>query len=182
MNMTPNDPRTEASMCKSSRTQPGNSEAWIARIQALTVKETTSKARMQGHTNKESRETQPGGNGADWAETGLGQPTWVDWPSPVWARFGAPICSRCLSNCFLCLHWPPHQSNQSTDGIHKKTPAARWWRELDEFVARINIGGGKEARRGPQVVGLGVFPSFVTTIFVDDVLRSLHHPYVLQSL
>jgi hypothetical protein len=53
MNMTPNDLRTEASMCKSSGTQPENSEAWIARIQALTVKETTSKAHMQVHTNKE---------------------------------------------------------------------------------------------------------------------------------
>jgi hypothetical protein len=60
MNMTPNDLRTEASMCKSSGTQPENSEAWIARIQALTVKETTSKAHMQVHINKESREKQPG--------------------------------------------------------------------------------------------------------------------------
>jgi hypothetical protein len=34
MNMTPNDLRTEASTCKSSGTQPENSEAWIARIQA----------------------------------------------------------------------------------------------------------------------------------------------------
>jgi hypothetical protein len=32
MNMTPNDPRTEASSCKSSRTQPENGEAWIARF------------------------------------------------------------------------------------------------------------------------------------------------------
>jgi hypothetical protein len=60
MNMTPNDPRTKASMCKTSGTQPENSEAWIARIQALTVKETTSKAHMQVHTNKESREKQLG--------------------------------------------------------------------------------------------------------------------------
>jgi hypothetical protein len=37
---------------------------------------------------------------------------------------------------------------------------------LDELVARINAG-------------LGVFPSFIAAIFVDDVLRSLHHPYVL---
>jgi hypothetical protein len=59
-NMTPNDSRTEASTCKSSGTQPENSEAWIARIQALTVKETTSKAHMQVHINKESREKQPG--------------------------------------------------------------------------------------------------------------------------
>jgi hypothetical protein len=32
MNMTPNDQRTEASTCKSSGTQPGNDEAWIARF------------------------------------------------------------------------------------------------------------------------------------------------------
>jgi hypothetical protein len=32
MNMTPNDPRTEASTCKPSRTQPKNNEAWIARF------------------------------------------------------------------------------------------------------------------------------------------------------
>jgi hypothetical protein len=57
--MTPNDLRTEASMCKSSGTQPENSEACIARIQALTVKETTSKAHMQVHTNKESCKKQP---------------------------------------------------------------------------------------------------------------------------
>jgi hypothetical protein len=53
---------------------------------------------------------------------------------------------------------------------------------LDEFVARINVGGGKEAREGPQAAGLGVFPSFIAAIFIDDVLRCLHHPYVLQSL
>jgi hypothetical protein len=29
MNMTPNDPRTEASTCNSSGTQPGNDEAWM---------------------------------------------------------------------------------------------------------------------------------------------------------
>jgi hypothetical protein len=60
--MTPNDPRTEASTCKSSKSQPENSETWIARIQALTVKEMMSKDHMQVHTNKESREKQPGRN------------------------------------------------------------------------------------------------------------------------
>jgi hypothetical protein len=53
---------------------------------------------------------------------------------------------------------------------------------LDEFVARINIGGAKEAREGLQDVGLVVFPSLIAVIFIDDVVRSLHHPYVLQSL
>jgi hypothetical protein len=53
---------------------------------------------------------------------------------------------------------------------------------LDELVARINAGGEEEARRGLQAAGLGVFPSFIAAIFIDDVLWSLHHPYVLQSL
>jgi hypothetical protein len=75
MNMTPNDLRTEASTCKSSRTQPENSEAWIASIQALNVKKTTSKAHIQVHTNKESREKQPGWKlGPNWVEAGLGRP------------------------------------------------------------------------------------------------------------
>jgi hypothetical protein len=47
---------------------------------------------------------------------------------------------------------------------------------LDELVARINTGGGKEARGGLQAAGLGVFPSFNTATFIDDVLQSLHHP------
>jgi hypothetical protein len=53
---------------------------------------------------------------------------------------------------------------------------------LDELVATINAGGGKEVREGLQAAGLGVFPSFIATIFIDDILRSLHHPYVLQSM
>jgi hypothetical protein len=64
MNMTPNDSRTKASTCKSSKTQPENSEACIARIQALTVKDTMSKSHMQVHTNKESCKKQP------WRNTG----------------------------------------------------------------------------------------------------------------
>jgi hypothetical protein len=92
MNMTPYDPRTEASTCKSSGTQPENSKAWIARIQALTVKETMSKAHMQVHTKKGSHEKQPGRKpGRNWAEMGLGRPAWADRPSPLQARFGAPF-------------------------------------------------------------------------------------------
>jgi hypothetical protein len=53
---------------------------------------------------------------------------------------------------------------------------------LDELVARINVGGGKEARGGLQADGLGVFLSFIAAIFIDDFLWSLHHPYVFQSL
>jgi hypothetical protein len=50
------------------------------------------------------------------------------------------------------------------------------------LVARINAGGEKEARGGLQAASLGVFLSFIAAIFIDDVLRSLHHPYVLQSM
>jgi hypothetical protein len=92
MNMTLNDPRTKASTCKSSGTQPENSEACIARIQALTVKETTSKAHVQVHTNKGSHEKQPGRKpGPNWAEMGLGRPAWTDRSSPLRGRFGAPF-------------------------------------------------------------------------------------------
>jgi hypothetical protein len=34
----------------------------------------------------------------------------------------------------------------------------------------MNVGGGKEAREGLQAAGLGVFPSFIAAIFIDDVL------------
>jgi hypothetical protein len=104
MNMTPNDPGTEASMCKSSGTQPENSEACIARIQALTMKKKMSKAHMQVHTNKESREKQPGRK-----------------PEPI----RRPLCPRCSSIYCLFLRQPPHRTNHSTDVIHQKTAAAR---------------------------------------------------------
>jgi hypothetical protein len=91
MNMTPNDSRTEVSTCKSLGTQPENSEAWIARIQALTVKEMTSKAHMQVHTNKESCEKQPRRKPRpNRAETGLVRPAQPT-PGPV----RCPLCPRC---------------------------------------------------------------------------------------
>jgi hypothetical protein len=88
--MIPNDLRTEASTCNSSGTQPENSEACIARIQALTVKETTSKAHMQVHINKESCKKQPGRKmGPNWPRKGLGRPAYSDRPRCLLARFGA---------------------------------------------------------------------------------------------
>jgi hypothetical protein len=92
MNMTPNDPRTEVSMCKSSGTQPENIEACIARIQALTVKETMSKAHMQVHTNKESCKKKPGRKmGPNRPRKGLGRQACSDRPKGFLARFGAPF-------------------------------------------------------------------------------------------
>jgi hypothetical protein len=112
MNMTPNDLRIEASACKSSWTQPKNSEAWIARIQALTVKEMTSKAHMQVHTNKKSCEKQPRSKpGPNWAETGLGWPAWADRPNPFWARFGAPFDLAAIRT----IYSPPANSHEEID-------------------------------------------------------------------
>jgi hypothetical protein len=92
MNMTPNDPRTEASTCKSSGTQPENSEACIARIQALTVKEMTSKAHMQVHTNKESCKKQPGRKTRlNRPKKGLGRLAQSDQPRGFLAWFATPF-------------------------------------------------------------------------------------------
>jgi hypothetical protein len=90
--MTPNNPRTEASTCKSSRTQPENSEACIARVQALTVKETTSKAQMQVQTKKESCKKQPVRNtGPNHPRKGLGRPAQSDRPRSLLAQFATPF-------------------------------------------------------------------------------------------
>jgi hypothetical protein len=159
MNMTSNDPRTGASTCKSSGTQPENSKACIARIQALTVKETMSKAHMQVHTNKESCKKKPGRKpGPNQDEMGLGRPAQPT-PGPV-----RRPCRRCSSTYFLFLHPQPHRSNHSTDAIHQKTATARWGRELDELVTRINADGGKEARGGLQAAGLGCSQASSTTL------------------
>jgi hypothetical protein len=42
--------------------------------------------------------------------------------------------------------------------------------------------GGRKQEEDSKPLALGVFPSFIAAIFIDDVLRSLHHPYVLQSV
>jgi hypothetical protein len=87
MNMTSNDPRTEASTCKSSETQLENNEAWMAHIQALAAKKTMSKAHMQVHTNRESRKKQLRRKlGPKWDEMGPSRSA-----NPFRARFGAPF-------------------------------------------------------------------------------------------
>jgi hypothetical protein len=132
MNMTPNDPRTEVSTCKSSGTQLENSEAWIARIQALTVKETTSKAHMQVHKNKGSRGKQPGRKwGPNRAEMGLGRPSWADRPRPLRARIAPPFCPRCLSIYCLFLRRPPHPS------IHRNSVKPRRERRRPSRVLEV---------------------------------------------
>jgi hypothetical protein len=114
MNMTPNDPRTEASTCKSSGTQSENSEACIAMIQALTVKEMTSKAHMQVHTNKESCKKQPGRKmGPNRPRKGLGRSAYSDRHRGLLA-----LCPRCSSIYFLRRRRLPHRTNHSTNAIH----------------------------------------------------------------
>jgi hypothetical protein len=75
-----------------------------SKIQALTVKETTSKAHMQVHTNKRSREKQPGKKPEpNRAEMGLGRPAWADRPSPFRDRFGAPFDLTASQNIYSPL-------------------------------------------------------------------------------
>jgi hypothetical protein len=63
-----------------------------SKIQGLIVKETMSKAHMQVHTNRESREKQSGRKpGPNRAKTGLVRSAWADRPSPFLARFDTPI-------------------------------------------------------------------------------------------
>jgi hypothetical protein len=126
MNMTPNNPRIEASTCKSLGTQPENSEACIARIQALTVKETTSKAHMQVHTNKESREKQPGRKmGPNQPRKGLGRPACLDPARGVFGSVRRPLCPRCSSIYCLRRRRSPHRTNHYTDAIQQNTTATR---------------------------------------------------------
>jgi hypothetical protein len=137
MTITPNDPRTEASMCKSSGTQLENSEACIARIQTLTMKEMTSKAHMQVHTNKESCKKQSGRKpGPNQAEMGLGRPAQPT-PGPVWC----PLLPKVL--VYLLPQPPPaatsihssesHQDKGEAPGGNRRPPQVlefprRWLR------------------------------------------------------
>jgi hypothetical protein len=90
-----------------------------SKIQALTVKETMSKAHMQVHTNNESREKQPGKKSRlNQAETGLGRPAWANWPSPFRARFGVPfdpVASRAIYSPLAESHVKIHSSSAAEE-------------------------------------------------------------------
>jgi hypothetical protein len=84
-----------------------------SKIQALTVKETTSKAHMQVHTSRESREKQQGEN---WGRTGPKR-AWADQPSPFRARFDAPfdlVASRAIYSPLAESHAKIHSSSAAT--------------------------------------------------------------------
>jgi hypothetical protein len=89
-----------------------------SKIQALTVKETTSKAHMQVHTSRESREKQLGRKpGLNRVETGLGRPAWADRPSPFRARFDVPfdlVASPAIYSPLAESHAEIHSSSAAT--------------------------------------------------------------------
>jgi hypothetical protein len=104
------------------------------KIQALTVKETMSKAHMQAHTNKESHEKQPGKKpGPNRAETGLRRLAWADRPSPFWARFDSPfdlaasqdIYSPLAESHERYIRHPPPRSREEKDTIPERR-GSRW--------------------------------------------------------
>jgi hypothetical protein len=132
------------STCKSSGTQPENSEACIARIQALTVKETMSKAHMQVHTNKESHEKQPGPNRA---EMGLGRPAWAHRPSPLWARFGAPFALG------VCLFIASATVARHIEQIILPTPFTRKPPPQDEGESWMSSSQGSMPAKGRKQEG-----------------------------
>jgi hypothetical protein len=96
-------------------------------MQALMMKETTSKAHMQVHTNKESREKQPRKKpGPNRDETGLGRPAWADQPSPFQARFDTPFD--------LAASWAIYSPlAESHENIHSSSVAEEQRREGHRF-------------------------------------------------
>jgi hypothetical protein len=79
----------------------------------------TSKARMQVHTNKESRKKQLGSKpGPNWAEMSLGRPAWADRPSPFWAWFGTPFDLASIQTIYIPIaksHWNNHLSSAAKE-------------------------------------------------------------------
>jgi hypothetical protein len=120
--------------------------------------------------------------GPNRAKNRLGRPAWLDRPRPFLPWFTVPFDLAPPRSINSSLLQRPLHTIILPTSIHQKVIAARWGRELDELVARINAGGWNETRGGLQAACLGVLPSFIAAIFIDDVLRSLYHPYVLQSL
>jgi hypothetical protein len=109
---------------------------------------------MNGHKSKMSRWAAGRKMVPNRVKNSLGQPAWSDRPNTFSCWFGLPFDlapPRSISSS--CLWRPLHPIIPSTS-IHQKVVAARWGRELDKLIARINTDGGKEARRGLQAISL----------------------------
>jgi hypothetical protein len=107
----------------------------MVRIQALTAKETTSKAHMQVHTNKESHKKQPGRKpGLNWAETGPGRLTQASQPSPFWARFGAPFDLATIQTIYSPLAMSHTSIHSSSAAEEQRRQGHRYGEERVEMV------------------------------------------------
>jgi hypothetical protein len=108
----------------------------MASIQALTAKETTSNAHMQVHTNRESREKQPGGSrgrtGPKRAQT--------DRPSPFWARFGAPFDLASIQTIYSPLAKNHESVHSSSAAEEQRRGGHHSWEEM--------VDQGPPSRRG----------------------------------
>jgi hypothetical protein len=112
-------------------------------IQALTVKETTSNAHMQVHTNKDSHERQPGRKpGPNRAEMSLGRPAWADRPSPLRARFGAPFALG------VCLFIASSSVRRHIEQIILLTPFTRNLPPQDEGESSMSMLQGSIPAEG----------------------------------
>jgi hypothetical protein len=105
-----------------------------SKIQALIAKETTSKAHMQVHTNKQSREKQAWRKlGPNRTETGLGRPAWGDRPSPFRAWFDAPFDLA----AFRAIYSPlaeSHEESHSSSTTEKRGTLFRWGERQDGWL------------------------------------------------
>jgi hypothetical protein len=115
------------------------------------VKEMTSKAHMQVHTNKESCKKQPGRKpGPNQAEMGLGRSASADRPSPLRAQFGTPFCPRCLSIYCLYLRRSPHPSiHQRVAETKEKHREEADGRRESSSCLRDGLGHALAAMVGP---------------------------------
>jgi hypothetical protein len=103
----------------------------MARIQALTAKEMTSKAHMQVQTNRESREKQPGQrSGPNWVETGPDRPAgkahsgFGSVPPLIQLPFGLFIAPSPRATHELIRHLPT-RSREERDTVPERR-GSRW--------------------------------------------------------
>jgi hypothetical protein len=101
---------------------------------SLNHEETTSKAHVQVHTKKESREKQPRSKpGPNRAETGVGRPAWANRPSPFLARFDAPFDLAAIRTIIApspgatekFFRHPPPRSKEGRDTVQERR-GSRW--------------------------------------------------------
>jgi hypothetical protein len=136
--MTPNDPSTEASTCKSSGTQPENDEAWIARIQALTVKKRRQRPTCKCTQIRNHARSNRGG------KRGRTEPkrAWADRPSPLRARFGAPFALG------VRLFIASSSVHRHIEQIIRPTPFTRKPPPQDEGVSWMSSSQGSTPAEG----------------------------------